>query len=205
MSPKVNATQPIDFWFDFTSPYSYIASTWIDRFAASHARSVRWHAFLLGATFKVTELRPPVAFPVKGPYMFRDFARTARFEGVPYAQPQDFPIATQQAARVYWWLHAQDPARAVSWAKAGMKAYFADGVMLNDLEALKGLLVREGIDAQAAEAAWGDPLWKVKLVQAGEEALKQGVFGAPFFFVDGEPFWGNDRRDQMDRWLKSGA
>jgi 2-hydroxychromene-2-carboxylate isomerase len=115
---------PIDFYFDFSSPYSYIASEWIDALAARHGRPVRWQAILLGATFATTGLKPPVEFPLKREYSMRDFLRSARFEGLPYQQPQPFPIATQNAARVFWWLDAEDPARAVAWAHAALRAYF---------------------------------------------------------------------------------
>ncbi|MFN3296986.1 2-hydroxychromene-2-carboxylate isomerase, partial [Caldimonas sp.] len=115
---------PIDFYFDFSSPYSYIASEWIEALAARHGRTVRWHAVLLGVSFQAAELRPPVNHPIKREYVLRDFARSARFEGVPYTQPEAFPIPTQNAARVFWWLHDSDPARAVAWARACLRAYF---------------------------------------------------------------------------------
>jgi 2-hydroxychromene-2-carboxylate isomerase len=51
---------------------------------------------------------------------------------------------------------------------------------------------------------WNDPVWKARLKRANDEAIAAGVFGAPFFMVDGEPFWGNDRRPQIERWLASG-
>ena len=53
-------------------------------------------------------------------------------------------------------------------------------------------------------AVAADPSWKQSLRSACEKAVAQGVFGAPFFIVDGEPFWGNDRRAQIERWLESG-
>jgi len=48
-------------------------------------------------------------------------------------------------------------------------------------------------------------VWKNRLRQANEQAVAAGVFGAPFFIVDGEPFWGNDRKPQMERWLTQGT
>ena len=72
----------IDFYFDFSSPYSYIASEWIGAVAARHGRTVNWRAILLGATFQVTGLRPPAEFPMKREYLFRDVARSAAFAGV---------------------------------------------------------------------------------------------------------------------------
>ena len=104
--------RPIDFYFDFSSPYSYIASEWIEALAARHARTVRWHAMLLGATFQAAELKSPVAHPIKRDYSFRDFARSARFAGVPLVLPGKFPIPTQNAARLFWWLHSSDDTRA---------------------------------------------------------------------------------------------
>jgi 2-hydroxychromene-2-carboxylate isomerase len=194
----------IDFYFDFSSPYSYIASEWIDALAARHGRPVRWQAILLGATFATTGLKPPVDFPLKREYSMRDFLRSARFEGLPYRQPHPFPIATQNAARVFWWLDAEDPARAVAWAHAALRAYFARGVALDDPAALQALAAQAGLDADAAEAAWNDPACKLRLKAANEAAIAAGVFGAPFFVIDGEPFWGNDRKPQIERFLAQG-
>lgn len=196
---------PIDFYFDFSSPYSYIASEWVEALAARHGRTVRWHAILLGATFQAAELKSPVSHPIKRDYSLRDFRRSARFEGVPYVQPEEFPIPTQNAARVFWWLNdSRDPGAATAWARAGLRAYFTRGVMLSQPEALKALVAASGIDAAQAEAAWNDPHWKARLKRSNDEAIAAGVFGAPFFFVDGEPFWGNDRKAQIERWLAQG-
>jgi 2-hydroxychromene-2-carboxylate isomerase len=195
---------PIDFWFDFSSPYAYIASEWIEALAARHRRTVRWHAILLGVTFQAAELRSPVAHPIKREYSLLDFARSARFEGVPYRQPSPFPIPTQNAARVFWWLHDQDPQRAIAWARVGLRAYFTRGIDLSDPAALKALLAEAGFDADAAEAAWQDPVWKQRLKAENEAAVAAGVFGAPFFRVDGEPFWGNDRKAQLEQFLSRG-
>ena len=198
----LTAKPAIDFYFDFSSPYSYIASEWVEAVAARHGRSVHWHAILLGATFQAAELKSPVSHPIKREYSIRDFARSARFAGLPMQMPTKFPIPTQNAARVFWWLHdAHAPERAVAWAHAGLRAFFTRDVDLSDTAALRALLTESGIDAAAAEAAWSEPLWKEHLKRENDAAIAAGVFGAPFFIVDGEPFWGNDRRAQIERWL----
>ena len=194
----------IDFYFDFSSPYSYIASEWVEALAARHARTVHWKAILLGVTFAAAELRAPVAHPIKREYALHDFERSARFAGVPFVLPEKFPIPTQNAARVFWWLNTQDAERAKAWARAGLRAYFTRGVDLSDATALRGLAEEAGIGAGAAEAAWNDPAWKQRLKAENDAAINAGVFGAPFFIVDGEPFWGNDRRPQIERWLDKG-
>ena len=195
---------PVDFYFDFSSPYSYIASEWVEAVAARHARLVRWHAILLGATFQPAELRPAVAHPIKRDYVLADFQRSARFEGVPFRPPERFPIATQNAARVFWWLAEDDPARAADWAHAGLRAYFTRGVQLDERDALRGLCTEAGLDPDAAEAAWNDPRWKQRLKAENDAAIAAGVFGGPTFIIDGEMFWGNDRKPQIERWLAGG-
>ena len=56
----------------------------------------------------------------------------------------------------------------------------------------------------AADRCWTDPAWKARLKSANDAAIAAGVFSAPFFMIDGEPFWGNDRRPQIERWLEKG-
>ncbi|MBS0443143.1 MAG: 2-hydroxychromene-2-carboxylate isomerase [Proteobacteria bacterium] len=196
--------RPIDFYFDFSSPYSYIASEWVDALAARHGRTVNWKAILLGATFQAAELKSPVSYPIKREYSLHDFERSARFAGVPLKNPQKFPIPTQNAARVFWWLAESDAERARQWARHCLRAYFARGVDLSDAAQLRELAADFGIAAEAAEAVWNDPAWKARLKAENEAAIAAGVFGAPFFVVDGEPFWGNDRRPQIERWLEKG-
>jgi 2-hydroxychromene-2-carboxylate isomerase len=201
----MNATS-IDFYFDFSSPYSYIASEWVEALAARHGRTVNWKAILLGATFQAAELKSPVSYPIKREYSLHDFERSARFAGVPLKNPANFPIPTQNAARVFWWLHekAPTPASASGWARHCLRAYFARGVDLSDAALLKQLAGEFGLDANEAEAVWSDPVWKLRLKSANDAAIAAGVFGAPFFMIDGEPFWGHDRRPQIERWLDKG-
>ena len=112
-------SHPIHFWFDFSSPYSYIVNEWIDALAARHGRTVARHAMLLGVTFQAAELKSPVAHPLKREYSMRDFARSARFEGLPLEMPADFPLPTQNAARIFWWQHDTVSAEAAAdWARA---------------------------------------------------------------------------------------
>jgi 2-hydroxychromene-2-carboxylate isomerase len=197
---------PIDFYFDFSSPYSYIASEWVQAVAARHGRAVQWHAILLGATFQAAELKSPVSYPLKREYSLRDFARSARFAGVPFEMPSKFPIPTQNAARVFWWLNdTLSPEAAVDWAHAGLRAFFTQGIDLSAAAALNALLQASGIDAAKAQAAYTDPLWKERLKRENDQAIANGVFGAPFFIADGEPFWGNDRREQLEAWLAGQA
>jgi 2-hydroxychromene-2-carboxylate isomerase len=199
------AARTIDFYFDFSSPYSYIASEWIEALAARHGRTVSWRAILIGASFQVSGLKPQVEFPLKREYALLDFARSARFAGVPFTLPPKFPIATPNVARVFWCLHDEaGPDRARDWAHHALRAYFTRGVDLSDAAALDALAVAFGLEAGRAEAIYSDPRWKLRLKSANEAAIAHGVFGVPYMVVEGEPFWGNDRRAQLERWLEKG-
>jgi 2-hydroxychromene-2-carboxylate isomerase len=195
---------PIDFYFDFSSPYSYIAAEQIEALAARHGRAVRYHPVLLGAVFRVSGQRPLTEIPVKGDYSRIDFARSARYAGLPFAMPAEFPIGTVQAARAVLALEALAPQRVPDFVRRAFRAYFTQGRNLSDAEVVRQVLTESGADAQAVLQATGQPELKERLKQSGEQAVARGVFGAPFFFVDGEPFWGNDRLPQMERWLGSG-
>ena len=71
----------IDFYFDFSSPYGFIASTLIDDLAAKHGRQVVWHPFLIGAVYK-EHGGVPLEHPLKRDYALKDFIRTGRFNGI---------------------------------------------------------------------------------------------------------------------------
>lgn len=195
---------PIDFFFDFSSPYSYIASTQIQALADKHGRGINWNPILLGVIFKSTNGAPLTDMGMKGEYSKRDFLRSATFCGVPYQHPDVFPQNVVNASRATLWLQWKFPVKANAWIHACFKAIFVDNRNLSDPSVLAELA--QELDIPPAQLAEGiqDASIKDGLKARNDLALARGVFGAPFFFVDGEPFWGNDRLPQIDRWLGSG-
>jgi len=197
---------PIDFYFDFSSPYGYLAAQKIDALAAKHGRTVDWHPVLLGVIFKETGMAPLTVIPLKGEYSKIDFARSARFHGVGgFRVPSKFPIASQAPARIVLWLKARDAALATRVAKALLRAYFVDDVDISNPELAAAVAAKEGVEPVAARAAIDDPAAKDALKREVDAALARGVFGSPFVIVDGEPFWGLDRFEQIERWLATGG
>jgi 2-hydroxychromene-2-carboxylate isomerase len=196
---------PIEFYFDFSSPYGYLAATRIDALAARHGRSVNWHPILLGAVFKVTGGVPLASIPLKGTYSERDMARSARLIGVPFKLPSKFPIPTQAAARVTLWVQGADPQGAKALALALYRAYFAEDRDISDAETCADVAARCGYERARALAAVNDAGIKDRLRVEVDAAIARGVFGSPYFIVDDEPFWGADRLDQVDRWLATGG
>ena len=196
---------PIEFFFDFSSPFGYLASEKIDALAAKFGRDTVWRPFLLGAVFKITGGGPPMNVPIKGDYFRHDFPRTARLLGVVYRQPSVFPINTVNPARAFYWLDSQDPARAKDLARALYRAYFVDDVDISNTDEMLAACAKIGINADELRAGIGDPAVKDRTRIEVEKALGKGVFGSPYMIVDGEPFWGSDRLDQVERWLATGG
>jgi len=195
---------PIEFYFDFSSPYSYLASEQIESLAARYGRAVAFKPTLLGAVFRVWGGRPLTDIPIKGDYSRHDFARSARFANVPFQMPEPFPIATIQAARACLVLQQQRPDLVAPFVHAAFRAYFAQGRNIGETHVLHEVLAQCGADAHSVLEATAQPQIKERLKAAVDESMARGVFGAPFIFVDGEPFWGNDRLPQIERWLASG-
>jgi 2-hydroxychromene-2-carboxylate isomerase len=196
---------PIDFYFEFASPYGYLASTQIDALAARHGRTVVWHPIMLGAAFKETGARPLMQTPLKGPYLLHDVPRFARLLGVPLKLPPVMPMNSLAASRACVWLDEDNPARAKSLAKAFLHAHWGEGRDLGVPEAVADVAAGFGIDRQALLAAVADQRIKDRLKERTQAAIERGVFGSPFIFVDGEPFWGADRLPHIETWLSKGG
>jgi 2-hydroxychromene-2-carboxylate isomerase len=196
---------PIDFYFDFSSPYGYLASHKIDALAAKHGREATWRPFLLGVAFKATGVQPLPTIPIKGEYAKHDFLRSARFHGVPYRHPVTFPIASVAPTRAFYWLDAQDPKRAKELARALYAAYFLEDVDISNADNVVAVAAKLGLAADAVRAGISDQAIKDRTKAAVDRALAAGAFGSPYIVVDGEPFWGVDRLDQIEKWLATGG
>ncbi|HRD92826.1 MAG TPA: 2-hydroxychromene-2-carboxylate isomerase [Accumulibacter sp.] len=197
--------QLLDFYFDFSSPYGYLASEKIDALAERHGRQVRWRPILLGVVFKQTGAAPLTLVPLKGEYSLHDFARSARFLDVPYAHPANFPLATQHAARACYWLHDQDGETARAFAHSVFRALYVEGRDVSDLDVVLDLAAGHGADRATLAKALAGPALKERLKAEVDSALAKGVFGSPYVVVDGEPFFGVDRLPQLERWLACGG
>ena len=197
--------EPIDFYFEFASPYGYLASTQIDQIGTRHGREVAWHPIMLGAAFKETGARPLMQTPLKGPYLLHDVPRFARLLGVPFEKPSVMPANSLAASRACVWLAADDPTLAKRLAKAVFRAHWGEGRDIGTPEQVAEIASSLGIEPAALLTAIADPAIKERLKQATAAAIERGVFGSPFIVVDGEPFWGADRLVQIEAWLARGG
>ena len=143
------SVKPIEFYFDFSSPYGYLASYRIDAIGEAVGREVIWRPYLLGAAFKATGQSPLVSQPLRGGYSLRDMERSARKLQVPLVFPDGFPMPTQAAGRAFYWLDASDPRRARDLAKALYRAAFAQGRNIAPRDVVADAVHIVGIDFAA--------------------------------------------------------
>ena len=196
---------PIDFYFDFSSPYGYFAATRIEDVAAKHGRWVNWQPILLGSVFKITGGQPLPSLPLKGDYAKRDIARSARLLGVPFNYPSKFPISGVAPSRAVTWLQSKDQQKAKALALALYQAFFVNDRDISDPNITAEVAAELGHDHAAVTAGMNDQSTKDTLRKEVEAAIAKGVFGSPYFVIDSEPFWGHDRIDQVELWLAKGG
>ncbi|WP_069185933.1 2-hydroxychromene-2-carboxylate isomerase [Candidatus Terasakiella magnetica] len=196
---------PIEFYFEFGSPYGYFAAQEIDAIGQEFDREVIWKPFMLGSAFKATQSMPLMNVPLKGPYCVHDWERMSKYTGTPWQMPEKFPTAILAAPRGFYWLKDQGKTTtAITFAKAAYKAYFADKRPMWEAEETADVAAECGIDREEFLQAVQTPEVKARLIQEGQAAIDAGVFGSPFIRVDGEDFWGWDRLPMVRDWLKNG-
>ncbi len=184
--------EPLVFFHDFASPFSYLAATQVERVARAAGRRVEWVPILLGALF--LQIGTPLV-PVhsvseaKRAWIHRDLAMWARHWGVPFTWSPHFPLNTVTALRVSLLEPAARPAI--------YRAAWVEGRNIADGAALAAVLDEAGFDGPALVAATADPVVKARLRANTDRARDRGVCGVPSFEVDGELFWGQDRLEQI--------
>ncbi len=174
----------IEFFFDISSPYSYLAATQIDRLGQRAGAPVRWRPFLLGGVFKSTGNQPPAVLPARVPYLLEDLKRWAAHYGVPFQFPSIFPMNSLHAMRA---LVTLEDAAVPEAAMGLFTAYWVDNHDLTRPEVLANVLGEEPVVLAMR------PEIKQELRQSTEEAIARGAFGAPTIFVGEQMFFGNDR------------
>jgi 2-hydroxychromene-2-carboxylate isomerase len=201
------AREPIDFYFDFLSSYGYFASLRIEALAARHGRSVQWHSMLLGvAVMKTMGLKPLLDTPLKSDYVLRDTARYMRRHGLQLARKLTDPaMDPRAAARGFYWVRRHLPGREAAFARIAFDRYWRQGHDLGTPAQVAALAPEVDADPAAMRIGIDSDETRSDLREAVAASLARGVFGSPFVFVDGEPFWGSDRLEHIDEWLGSGG
>jgi len=178
-----------DFWFDYSCPYAYLASTQVAALAARTGAELRYKPMLLGGVFRAVGM-PQRLFaelsPQKARHNARDMERWAELFGVPLTMPAAHPMRTVEALRATL-LSGVDP-RVVD---GFYRAYWVDGRAPSEEGTMRDVLGAAGHDASALLPRLDEMRDELRL--RTDEAIALGIFGAPAFVVEGELYWGQDR------------
>lgn len=182
-------------WFDYVSPYSYLALTRVEAFAADHDVEWELRPVFYAALLDAAGLDGPAEIPVKRRYTIRDVMRSAELSGVPLVGPPEHPFRSLEALRATaLFLHRPEVlALAVGLAHAA----WGEGRDLTRIETITDVVESTGLDASALAERAGAPEAKRALSDLTADAIRQGVFGVPTFGLDGELFWGHDRLEHL--------
>jgi 2-hydroxychromene-2-carboxylate isomerase len=199
--------KPIHFYFDFISPFGYFASLRIDDLAGRHGREVEWTSMLVGVSvLKVMGIPAIVELPLKGPYVVNDAKRYARQHRVAFERPSSSATSRPvEAGRVFAWANEMDPAAAKRLASLIFRSYFVRCLDIGQDNVLRACASEAGLSWQAYEAARDEGTPAALLRRNVDESIERGVFGSPFFIVDGEPFFGLEKLPLLEEWLATGG
>ncbi|HEX2891762.1 2-hydroxychromene-2-carboxylate isomerase [Vineibacter terrae] len=192
----------LEFWYDFASPYAWMAAERIDGLAAAAGLAVRWRPFIIGPILRRRPDNPsPLqnAAPAQRAYRRRDVERLSARYGLKLRWPSLYPRNGLLGARV---ARAASPDIRPALSRAIYRANFVDDREISDATVLHGVVAALGLDADALLAAALAEDNKRGLAADVDEAISRGIFGAPSILVGDELFWGDDRLELAITWAQ---
>lgn len=195
---------PIDFYFDFGSPYSYIAANKLEGFSSRNGKKVNWRPILQAALHKMWN--DPEQSAARFDYLQRDAWRTARQLRMPLNWPSVYPVNSIAAARAYYWVEqTYDEEKALQFALGVFKAYWVTDHNIGDADFILNVAERYRLDSAAMFDGINKQEIKDRLHQMTDVAFQRGALDVPTVFVGDEMFVGAHSIDQMERWAQVGG
>jgi len=191
----------IEFYFDLGSPTAYLAHCRLHQLCDRYDATVVHRPMLLGGVFKAAGSNSPIAVPAKGRYMLeQDLPRFAARYGVPLKPNPFFPVNTLPLMRGVF--AARDLDCEESYICAMFDAMWVQARNLGDPAEAIAVMEAAGLDAATIVERSADASVKQRLIEATEEAVARGVFGAPTIFIGKQMFFGQDRLDFVEELLR---
>jgi 2-hydroxychromene-2-carboxylate isomerase len=191
----------LEFFFDYTSPFSYLANSQLPALARRTGAELVYRPMFLGGVMQATGNQPPGTLPARSKSMAQDIRRWVRRYGIEFSGNPHFPMQTLPALRAA--LAAQDAGVFPAYHEALFRAAWGQSKNLGDLAVLRDVIAKAGLDPGPLLAAAATEPLKERLKANTAEAVARGAFGAPTFFVGDEMFFGNDRLDFVEEALRS--
>jgi 2-hydroxychromene-2-carboxylate isomerase len=192
---------PIEFWFDFISPYAYLAWTQIQTLAERRDRELVLRPVLFASLLDHWGQLGPAEVPPKREHAFKYVLRRGFDLGLPLSAPPAHPFNSLLGLRLAT-LELPDADRRALIDRLYRAVWGPEGPGITDPVVVAGLLGEIGLDGPALVTAANTPENKQRLIAAASEAIGKGVFGVPTMIVDGEVFWGENDLGNLDRFLR---
>ena len=183
--------KPFDFFFDFISPYSYLAHKQIRKLEKENNIKINYKPILLGGLHKLAGVTAAAFIPSKTKYMIRDCKMIAEKHNIKFKFNTNFPINSLALMRGVFL--AQNKKKLDQYVDFFFDAYWEDGLNLNSDKILNSILTNLNINFNEFQLIISDQKIKKKLTVQTTEAYNKGVFGAPSFIINNKLFWGQDR------------
>lgn len=183
--------KPFEFYFDFVSPYSFLAHKEIGKIEKINAVKIKYMPILLGGLHNLAGIKAPGFIPIKAKYMIRDCKLWAEKYNITFKFNNYFPIKTLDLMRCV--LVAEKENFSQNFINKVFDAIWKDGLNLNDNIIVEKLLKNLDINPKTFLMESTDPKIKDELKKRTDDAYKKGIFGVPSFIVNNKLFWGQDR------------
>ena len=180
-----------DFFFDFVSPYSYLAHKQIRNIEFQNKIEINYMPILLSGLLNLAEIKAPVFIPSKAKFMIKDCKLFAEKLNIKFKFNSYFPIQSLNLMRGV--LIARKENKTSLYIDKFFDAYWKDGLNLNDQEIVDKILEDLNFNLEAFKLKISEQKIKDELKKRTKDAYLKGVFGAPSFIINNKMFWGQDR------------
>ncbi|MDC0059650.1 2-hydroxychromene-2-carboxylate isomerase [Pelagibacteraceae bacterium] len=183
--------KPFEFYFDFGSPYTFLAHKEIRRIERENSIKIKYMPILLAGLLKSAGTKANADIPIKGKYMVRDCKLWAEKYKIIFKFNNYFPIMTLNLMRCA--LVAEQKGFSQNFINKVFDAIWKDGINLNDITIVEKLIKNLDINPKTFLLEASDQKIKNELKKKTDVAFSKGIFGAPTFIVNNKVFWGQDR------------
>ena len=196
----------LEFFYDCSSPWTYLAFTRIEDVARHHGAELIWRPILVGGLFNT--VNPSVyenrarPVPAKSRYYVKDLADWARFYGLKIGNPAVFPVNSVKAMRGAF--VANEHRVIARYSRLVFESYWGEDKDISRDDVLREIVRQTGLDEKEFFTKIASDEYKARLRANVEELIARGGFGSPTMFVDGSMFFGNDRLPLVEHELAVG-
>jgi 2-hydroxychromene-2-carboxylate isomerase len=183
--------KPFEFYFDFASPYSYLAHKKIRRLEKENSIKIKYKPILLGGLLNLAGIKANADIPVKGKYMIKDCKLWAEKDKIEFKFNTYFPIYSLNLMRCV--LISEKDGNSYSFINKIYDAIWKEDINLNDIKNIEKLINALHINSVDFLMKANSPEVKSELKKNTDHAFEKGIFGAPSFLVNNKIFWGQDR------------